>query len=157
MIGETDPTPGFFFRGDQPGPSIADQIAILRGNRSASGAEPTDQRYIQSVRSIGLPPGAETDLWVAVIAADDDAAFADAADAAAGDIRNRRQQLLAGESEPVGELEWSYTAPATTTAQAARKPVCGKDCMLKLTHRRFPAGAGSGLSAGLEHQRWLRE
>ncbi len=157
MIGDTDPTPGFFFRGDQPGPSIADQIAILRGNRSASGAEPTDQRYIQSVRSIGLPPGAETDLWVAVIAADDDAAFADAADAAAGDIKNRRQQLLAGESEPLGELEWSYTAPATTTAQAASKPVCGKDCMLRLTDRRYPAGARSRLSAGLQHQRWLRE
>jgi hypothetical protein len=87
MIGESDPTPGFFFYGDQF-PSIPDQIAILRGNQSASGEEPGDIRYIQSVRTIGLSPGAETDLWVAVIAAENEAAFADAADAA-GDAGGR--------------------------------------------------------------------
>lgn len=157
MIGESDPAPGFFFRGDQLPPSITDQIVALRGNRSASAAEPGDYRYIQSVRAIGLAPGAETDLWVAVVVGENDAAFADAADAAAQDIRKRRQRLLASESETVGEPEWSYAAPPTARTQAGMKPVCGKDCMLRLTSRQFPAGARSELSSGLRHQPWSRE
>jgi hypothetical protein len=157
MIGESDPTPGYFVRGgvDFDFPTIQQQIAALRGNRSNSSAEPTDQRYIQSVRAIGLSPGAETDLWVAVIAAENDGAFADAADAATQDIRERRQRLLAGEVEPSGEVEWSYTTPATAQPTAAGKPVCGKDCMLRLTGRGSPLG--SRLPAGLQHQRWSRE
>ena len=139
MIGESDPAPGFFFYGAPffpPGPSLSQQIAALRGNRSAPGTEPGDLRYIQSVRAIGLRPGGETDLWVAVIVGENDAAFAAAADAATQDIRERRRRLLAGEAEPSGEVEWSYTAPATATAQATRKPTCGKDCMLKLMGKR---------------------
>jgi hypothetical protein len=155
MIGETDPTPGFFFYGDEIPPTIPQQIAILRGNRSAPGAQPGDLRYFQSVRAIGLSPGGETDLWVAVIAARGDAAFADAADAAARDIRERRQRLLAGAAEPSGEVEWSYTAPATARTTAAREPRCGKDCMLKLKGRRFPVG--SQAPAALQYQRWSRE
>jgi hypothetical protein len=154
VIGESDPTPGFFFYGDEVPPTIPQQIAILRGNRSAPGTRAGDVRYFQSVRAIGLSPGAETDLWVAVIAAQGDAAFADAADAAARDIRERRQRLLAGEAEPSGEVEWSYTAPATARTAAAREPRCGKDCMLRLTGRRSPAGSRP---AALQHQRWLRE
>ena len=155
MIGETDPTPGFFFYGDEIPPTIPQQIAILRGNRSAPGTQPGDLRYFQSVRAIGLSPGGETDLWVAVIAARGDAAFADAADAAARDIRERRQRLLAGAAEVSGEVEWSYTAPATTQTVAAREPRCGKDCMLKLKGRRFPVG--SQAPAALQYQRWSRE
>ena len=107
------------------------------------------------MRAIGLSPGGETDLWVAVIAARGDAAFADAADAAARDIRERRQRLLAGGAEVSGEVEWSYTAPATTQTVAARQPRCGKDCMLKLKGRRFPVG--SQAPAALQYQRWSRE
>jgi hypothetical protein len=132
MIGETSPAPGFFFTGFQF-PLLSQQIAILRGNRSAPGTEPGDYRYIQSVRAIGLRPGAETDLWVAVVAGENDAAFAQNADAAAEDVRARRQSLATesvAQLEPPAELEWSYTAPSTV--QAAKKPVCGKDCMLKL-------------------------
>jgi hypothetical protein len=154
MIGETDPAPGFFFYGGPffpPAPSLSQQIAALRGNLSAPGTEPGDLRYIQSVRTIGLPPGGETHLWLAVIVGENNAAFAAAADAATRDIRERRRRLLAGEAEPAGEVEWSYTAPATATAQATRKPACGKDCMLRLTGRRFPAGAR--LPAGLQHLR----
>jgi hypothetical protein len=123
----------------------------LRGNRSNSANQPTDQRYIQSVRGIGLRPGGETDLWVAVIAGENEAEFAAAADAATEDIGERRRGLLAGAAEPGGEVEWSYTSPATVQTAAAKKPVCGKDCMLRLTGRRFPAG--SRLSVGLEQQR----
>ena len=137
MIGESDPTPGFFFYGDEIGPSIADQIAILRGNRSAQGNRPGDLRYIQSVRTVGLMPGAETDLWVAVIAAENDAAFADAADAATADIRDRRRNLLAADE---GQLEWSYTAPATARASAKREPTCGKDCLLEAHEPAVPRG-----------------
>jgi hypothetical protein len=155
MIGESDPAPGFWVRGDLAAPTIPEQIAALRGNRSNSADEPTDQRYIQSVRAIGLSPGAETDLWVAVIAAESDGAFADAADAASRDIRERRQRLLAGEAEPSGELEWSYAASVTPQTTPARRPVCGKDCMLTLMGKRAPAG--SRLSAGLQHQRRTRE
>jgi hypothetical protein len=157
MIGESDPAPGFFVTGgfDFIAPSIPQQIAILRGNRSNSADGPTDQRYIQSVRAIGLSPGAETDLWVAVIAAASDAAFADAADAATRDIRERRQRLVAGEAEPSGAVEWSHAGSATAPAAAAKRPRCGKDCMLRLTGGRFPAG--SRLSAGARHQRPSRE
>jgi hypothetical protein len=160
MVGESEPAPGFFVHGgpDFDFPSIADQIAALRGNRTNSASTPDDQRYIQSVRTIGLAPGAETNLWVAVIAAASDAAFAEAADAAAGDIAERRQRLLAGAPEVLGELEYSYSSPAIArTAAATTAPRCGKDCMLKLTDRRYPVGAGSRLSAGLQHQRGLRE
>ena len=156
MLGESDPTPGFFHNGDVVGPTIPQQIAILRGNRTNDPAtQPVDVRYFQSVRAIGLRPGAATDLWVAVIAARGEAAFADAADAASGDIRERRQRLLAGEAEPSGEVEWSYTPSATTRMAAAREPRCGKDCMLKLKEQRFPAG--SQLPAALQHQRWPRQ
>ncbi|HEY7635922.1 MAG TPA: hypothetical protein VH763_10280 [Gemmatimonadales bacterium] len=153
MIGESDPAPGFWVRGgiDFIVPSIPEQIAALRGNRSNSANQPTDQRYIQSVRGIGLRPGGETDLWVAVIAGENEAEFAAAADAATEDIGERRRGLLAGAAEPGGEVEWSYTSPATVQTAAAKKPVCGKDCMLRLTGRRFPAG--SRLSVGLEQQR----
>jgi hypothetical protein len=159
MIGESDPAPGFFVHGgpDFEFPPISVQIAALRGNRTSSADTPDDQRYIQSVRTIGLSPGAETDLWVAVIAAKNQGAFADAADAATLDIRERRERLLAGAAEPVGELEYSYTSAATARTAAASSPRCGKDCMLRLTGRRYPAGAGSRLSTGLEHQRWPRE
>jgi hypothetical protein len=157
MIGESDPAPGFFFHGLFPFdfPSIPQQIAALRGNRSAAGDVPQDWRYLQSVRTIGLSPGAETDLWVATIAAENDAAFAAAADAATADIRERQRRLLAAEAEPAGVVEWTYTTPARLQAAATRKPACGKDCMLRLTGQRFPAG--SRLSAGLQHQRWSRE
>jgi hypothetical protein len=131
MIGDTDPTTGYFFTGFEF-PAIPDQIAILRGNRSASGREPGDYRYIQSVRAVGLNPGAETDLWVAVIAGEDDAAFAETADAAAEDIAARRRSLASGlvaEAAPVEALEWSYTAPAGL--RAGLKAVCGKDCTLE--------------------------
>ncbi len=101
-----------------------------------------------------MKPGAETDLWVAVIAAENDAAFENAADAAAQDIRQRRQSLLAGEAEPSGEVEWAFTAPATARAAAAGEPRCGKDCMLRLTEGRF--ATGSRLMARLQHQRWSR-
>jgi hypothetical protein len=143
MIGESDPTPGFFFHGgvDFDFPLIPQQIAALRGNRSAAGDQPQDWRYIQSVRAIGLRPGGETDLWVAVIVGENDAAFAAAADAATEDIRERRHRLLAGEAEPAGEIEWWYTAQATVTTQTTTKPVCGKDCMLGLTGRRVPVGS----------------
>ena len=159
MIGESDPAPGFFIHGgaDFESPSIAEQIAALRGNRTNSANTPDDQRYIQSVRTIGLAPGAETNLWVAVIAAASDAAFADAADAAASDIRDRRERLLAGVPEALGALEWSYNSPATARTVATTAPRCGKDCMLKLTDRQYPVGAGSRLSTGLQHQRGLRE
>jgi hypothetical protein len=155
MIGESEPAPGFFVHGgpDFDFPLIPEQIAALRGNRTNSADEPDDQRYIQSVRTIDLSPGAETDLWVAVITAENAGAFADAADAAGGDIRERRQRLLAGEAEPSGEREWTYTAQAPTQAAAGRELRCGKDCMLRLTGRRFPAGAGSRLSAGLQNER----
>jgi hypothetical protein len=159
MIGESDPAPGFFVHGgpDFEFPLIPDQIAALRGNRTSSADTPDDQRYIQSVRAIGLSPGAETDLWVAVIAAENEGAFADAADAATRDIRERRERLLAGASKPVGELEFSYSSPAKARTAKASSPRCGKDCMLRLTGRQYPAGAGSRLPAGLEHQRWSRE
>jgi hypothetical protein len=136
MIGETSPAPGFFFTGFDF-PSLSQQIAALRGNRSALVTEPADLRYIQSVRAIGLKPGAETDLWVAVVAGENDAAFDRNADAAAEDIRARRQSLATesvADLEPPAELEWSYTAPSTV--RAAKKPVCGKDCMLKLMGER---------------------
>ena len=143
MIGESDPTPGFFVKGgfDFIAPLIPEQIAILRGNASNSGDATTDYRYIQSVRAIGLSPGAETDLWVAVIAAASDGAFADAADAANRDIQDRRRRLLAGVAETSGVLEWSHAGLATTPMAAANRPRCGKDCMLRLTGRRFPAGS----------------
>jgi hypothetical protein len=159
MIGESDPAPGFFVHGgpDFEFPLIPEQIAALRGNRTSSADTPDDQRYIQSVRTIGLSPGAETDLWVAVIATESEGAFADAADAATRDIRQRRERLLAGAAEPAGVLEYSYTSPVTARAAAAGSPRCGKDCMLRLTDRRYPAGAGSQLPAGLEHQRRSRE
>jgi hypothetical protein len=158
MIGESDPAPGYFILGSGPDfdfLTIPQQIAALRGNRTNSGDGPDDQRYIQSVRAIGLSPGAETDLWVAVIAAENDAAFAAAADAATRDIRERRQRLLAGAAEPSGEVEWSYTAPATARTTAAREPRCGKECMHKLKGGRFPAG--SQAPAALQYQRWSRE
>jgi hypothetical protein len=155
MIGESDPTPGFIFYGDEIPPSIPQQIAILRGNRSPSPLRPGDVRYFQSVHAIGLGPGDDTDLWVAVIAAQGDAAFADAADAAAADIRERRQRLLAAEAEPSGVVEWTYATPATVQATATKKPRCGKDCMLRLTGRRYPLG--SQLPAGLQHLRGPRE
>jgi hypothetical protein len=156
MLGESDPTPGFFHNGDVAGPTIPQQIAILRGNRSNNPAtQPGDVRYFQSVRAIGLSPGAETDLWVAVIAARGDAAFATATDAAARDIRERRQRLLAGAAEPSGEVEWSHAAPAAAGTAAARGPRCGKDCMLQRTGQRFPGE--SRLSADLQHQRWSRK
>ena len=157
MIGDSDPAPGFFFHGgdvDAEFPLIPQQIAALRGNKSAAGDFPHDWRYIQSVRTIGLKPGAETDLWVAVIAAENDAAFENAADAAAQDIRQRRQSLLAGEAEPSGEVEWAFTAPATARAAAVGAPRCGKDCMLRLTDGRF--ATGSRLMTRLQHQRWSR-
>ena len=159
MIGESDPAPGFFVHGgpDFDFPLIAEQIAALRGNRTNSANIADDQRYIQSVRTIGLGPGAETNLWVAVIAAEDEGAFADAADAANADITRRRQQLLAGAAEPTGVVEYSYTTSGRARPEMAGAPRCGKDCMLRLTSRRYPAGAGSRLSAGLQHQRWLRE
>jgi hypothetical protein len=157
MIGDSDPAPGFFFHGgdfDAEFPLIPEQIAALRGNKSAAGDFPHDWRYIQSVRTIGLRPGAETDLWVAVIAAGGGAAFENAADAATRDIRQRRQRLLAGEAEPSGEVEWAFTTPATARAAAVGEPRCGKDCMLRLTDGRF--ATGSRLMARLQHQRWSR-
>lgn len=156
MIGESDPAPGYFVKGavEFEFPTIPQQIAILRGNRSNSADTPDDQRYIQSVRTVGLAPGAETDLWVAVIAAEDEAAFTEAADAATRDINNRRQNLLAAEE---GVLEWSYASPTGVTAQARKTPVCGKECLLGLADRRISPDMKSRLSAGLQHQRWSRQ
>jgi hypothetical protein len=156
MIGESDPAPGYFVKGvfDFDFPTIPQQIAILRGNRSNSADAPDDQRYIQSVRTIGLAPGAETDLWVAVIAGEDEASFSDAAAAATRDINNRRRNLLAADQ---GVLEWSYASPPGLTAQARKTPVCGKECLLGLAGKRIPPGSVSRLSTRLQHQRWSRK
>jgi hypothetical protein len=152
MLGESDATPGYFFNGDALPPTISQQVAILRGNRTNSPAtQPNDVRYFQSVRAIGLSPGAQTDLWVAVIAAPGDAAFADAADAAARDIGERRQRLLAGAAEPAGAVEWSSTTRATAPTVTVRQERCGKDCMLRRTGQRFPGE--SRQAAGLQQQR----
>ena len=151
--GGSNPAPGFFFDRSQF-PLIGEQIAALRGNLSAPGTAPGDLRYIQSVRAIGLSPGAETDLWVVVLAGQGDAAFARAADAATEDIRARRRRLAdALAAEPPAESEWSYTAPATV--QAVQKPACGRNCMLRLIGKRAPAG--SPLPAALQHLRRPRE
>ena len=111
----------------------------LRAGPLTMRFESGDLRYIQSVRTVALRPGAATDLWVAVTAGENDAAFARNADAAAEDISARRQQLSGGlvaELDPSAELEWSYAASAPSVATAVKKPVCGKDCTLRLRAER---------------------
>jgi hypothetical protein len=132
MIGDTPPTPGYFFYGFPvlQIPSLTQQIHALNGRLTARGTEPGDLRYIQSVEPIALNDGAETTLWVAVIAGEGGAEFERNADAAAEDIgerrRNQRQDLLADEG--------AYMTPGI--ARASSRPSCGKECVLQLKDRR---------------------
>ena len=75
-------TPGFFFYGDQIPVDRRSDRGTARQSVGLGGRSRATSATSRVSAAIGLSPGAETDLWVAVIAAENDAAFADAADAA---------------------------------------------------------------------------
>jgi hypothetical protein len=46
MLGESEPTPGFFHTGDVAGPTIPQQIATLRDNRSNNPDDTARRRAV---------------------------------------------------------------------------------------------------------------
>jgi len=133
MVGETAPSPGFFFAGFPP--SLADQVAALSGTLAAGPLEdPADLRYIQGVSPITLKHGKSTDLWVAVIAGEDEAAFLAAADAAARDIATHRRipESVAERGTPLAP---SGSLVRASPAQPVHRPACLKDCLRQLKER----------------------
>jgi hypothetical protein len=132
MVGETAPSPGFFFTGFDFPPNVSDQIAALTGALTTGPpGEPADLRYIQGVSPVTLKHGKSTDLWVAVIAGEDAAAFQANAAAAARDIETHRR-----EPEAVATRGSTLALPqsevrAEVRANGSRRPpgpVCKQDC-----------------------------
>jgi hypothetical protein len=135
MLGETAATPGFFWSNFLAFPSLAEQIAALTGELSAAPPEdPGDLRYIQSVSPVTLKQGRSTDLWLAVIAGESEAAFLATAETAARDIETHRRI-----PEPVAERGaprlLGRSLVRASAAGPVRRPVCLKDCLRELKER----------------------
>jgi hypothetical protein len=127
MVGETASSPGFFFTGFDF-PSLTDQIAALTGALTTGPPEDfADLRYVQGVSPVTLHQGKSTDLWVAVIAGEDAAAFHANAEAAARDIETHRR-----EPEAVATSGSTLALPQSEVRasgyQRPPRPVCKQDC-----------------------------
>jgi hypothetical protein len=138
MVGETAPSPGFFFAGFAPPLTTGEQVAALTGDLSApplSPEEPADLRYIQGVSPVTLKHGKSTDLWVAVIAGENEAAFLATAEAAARDIETHRR-IPESVAERGSQRVLSHSLVRAGASQPVRRPVCMKDCLRELKERR---------------------
>jgi hypothetical protein len=138
MVGETASSPGFFFAGFAPPPTTGEQVAALTGELSAPPLppeEPADLRYIQGVSPVTLKHGKSTDLWVAVIAGENEAAFLATAEAAARDIETHRR-IPESVAERGSQRALSHSLVRAGASQPVRRPVCMKDCLRELKERR---------------------
>lgn len=102
----TDATPGGVYAGtlllgDYPvsgtafltqfGQSTATQVAALAGDFTVPTApDPADHRYLQALGPITLKPDGSADIWIAVVAGENQDQFLANANAAAGDVSLRR-------------------------------------------------------------------
>jgi hypothetical protein len=135
MVGEAAPSPGFFFSGFDFPPTLSDQVAALTGALTTSPPEePADLRYIQGVSPVTLHHGKSTDLWVAVIAGEDAAAFQANAEAAARDIETHRR-----EPEAVATRGSTLALPQSevrvSNSRRAPGPPCKEDCARELKRK----------------------
>jgi hypothetical protein len=101
---------------------------------AAPPEDPGDLRYIQSVSPVTLKQGRSTDLWLAVIAGESEAAFLATAETAARDIETHRRI-----PQPVAERGaprlLGRSLVRASAAGPVRRPVCLKDCLRELKER----------------------
>jgi hypothetical protein len=87
------------------------------------------------VSPVTLKHGKSTDVWVAVIAGEDAAAFLATAEAAARDIETHRR-IPGPVAERGSQRVLSHSLVRASASQPVRRPVCMKDCLRELKERR---------------------
>lgn len=105
-------------------------VAALAGDFSTPSVDtPGDHRYLHAVGPITLAPGAETDVWIAIVAGDDRAELLSNAAAAAADVANRRNggnsaEVMASEGAASERVILNRGARASRPAT----PICKRGC-----------------------------
>jgi len=138
LVGDGSVSGGFFYT-NQLVPPLGVQLAALDGSLTESPPPtPADYRYIQGQRSLTLPPGGSTDLWMAVVAGEDPAGFAASVAGATRDIDVRRPgpraAAAAGTTETATvtmslRVDPARSGPRSGAAQG--KPSCGAGCRIE--------------------------
>lgn len=104
-------------------------VAAMAGDFSNPSADtPDDHRYVHAVGPITLAPGAESDVWIAIVAGDDRSQLLSNAAAAAADVAKRRSggntaEAMAPEGTALERAILNRGAPATRST-----PICKRGC-----------------------------
>jgi hypothetical protein len=92
LRGDAPVSGNYFFAGNEPFPSLTDQVSAMNGSLRRESDGPADLRYIHAIGPITLDRGKKADLWVAVLAGENRDQLLTNAQAADADIGNRMHQ-----------------------------------------------------------------
>jgi len=123
------PASGNAFLGPFGHPTDAFVSAMAGDFSNPSADTPDDQRYVHAVGPITLAAGAQTDVWIAIVAGDDRVQLLSNAAAAAADVANRRNggnttEAMAPEGTAAETVILKRGAPATRST-----PICKRGCV----------------------------